>query len=96
MHKCGPNFSLNGGGSTQSSDSVEFSVTSQGPGVQKCGPSVPHVNEEHHSKRLRTSQDGDGRQQKCERFYIGEEEAKPNRYRVYGKSKSERLLKRKK
>ena len=74
VHKCGPSvlqMRQTGATSTQSRDSDDLSVTSQGPGVQKCGPSFPQVNEEHHSKRLRTSEAGVNRQQECESFYIG-------------------------
>ena len=84
-----------GTSSSQSREDDNLTVTSQGPGVQKCGPSFPLMNEEHDSKRLRTSEAGVNRQQECERFYIGDEDAIPTRYRVCGKSKSERLLKRK-
>ena len=67
------------------------SVTSQGPGVQKCGPNNPQENEEHHSnKRLRLSSEARvNRQHNCERFYIGDKGAVPTRYRVYGKNESE-------
>ena len=98
VHKCGPSvlqMRQTGATSTQSRDSDDLSVTSQGPAVQKCGPSFPQVNEEHHSKRLRTSEAGVNRQQECERFYIGDEDAIPTRYRVYGKNESERLFERK-
>ena len=54
------------------------------------------MNEEHRSnKRLRLSSEaGVNRQQKRERLYIGDEDAVPTRYRVYNKSKSERLFER--
>ena len=97
VYKCGPSVLRvrQTGVSTQSRDDVGPFATSQGPGVQKCGPTFPQMNEEQNSKRLRTSEVGVNRQQECERFYVGDEDAIPTRYRVCGKSESGRLLKRK-
>ena len=44
---------------------------------------------------LKPAAAGTNRQQECEHFYIGDEGAIVTRYRVRGKSKSERLFKRK-
>ena len=46
------------------------------------------------SVRPKTGKAGTNRQQECEHFYIGDEVAIVTRYRVRGKSKSERLFKR--
>ena len=63
---------------------------------ENYGTNIPQVNDEHHfTKRLRLSSDAGGnRQQRCECFYIGDEVAVTTRYRVCGKSKSERLFER--
>ena len=62
--------------------------------MQKFGPKDHQANDEDHSiERLKLSSEaGVNRQQKCERFFIGDEVAVPTRYRVYGRSKSGRLF----
>ena len=71
-----------------------MSETSQGSGVHKFGPINPPESEEHHRpKRPRLSSDSRfNLPVECEHLFIGEKDAEPIHYRVYGKGKSERLL----
>ena len=73
-----------------------LSETSQGPGVNKFGPSSPPDRDGHHCpKRPKLSSESRANlHEQCERFFIGDEVAKPTRYRVYGTSESARLLER--
>ena len=70
------------------------SETSQGPGGDKFGPNSPLGKDGHHCpKRPKLNgESGVSLQQRCEHFFVGDEVAKPTRYRVYGKSESARLL----
>ena len=75
------------------SDSARVTETSQGSGVHKFEPSNPESEEHHSSKRPRLSSDTKvNRPVECEHLFIGDEDAEPIHYRVYGKGKSERLL----